>query len=104
MRIFQAEGYIAIDFDKRRTRMIAKKSAGPFVGFSDVDPQEESYEEVDELEHEIGAFITAARDGTPPAVGGVEGLRALKAAFAITDSLKANWDLVEKADKSFRQA
>jgi len=99
MRIFQADGYIAIDFDKRKTRMVAKKSAGPVAGFSDVDVQEESYEEIDELQREVESFIAATRDGTPPAVSGAEGLRALEAALAITNSLEGNWDMVDKADK-----
>ncbi len=88
MRIFQADAYIAVDFDKRKTRMVAKKGAGPVAGFSDVDLQEESYEEVDELEREVNAFIAAARDGTPPMVTGEDGLRALEAALAVSDSLK----------------
>jgi len=103
MRIFQANGYIAIDFDKRKTRMVAKKSTGPVGGLSDVDLQEESYEEVDELQREIEAFISAARNGTPPVVGGAEGLRALEAALAVTDSLKANWATVEKTSKLSRR-
>ena len=77
MRIFQADAYIAVDFDKRKRRMVAKKGAGPVAGFSDVDLQEESYEEVDELEREVNAFIAAARDGTPPMVTGEDGLKPI---------------------------
>lgn len=101
MRVFQADGYIAVDFDKQKTRMVAKKSAGPVAGFSDFDMQEESYKEVDELQCEVEAFIAAVRDGTPVAVDGAEGLRALEAALAVTDSLKANWAAVEKTGKFF---
>ena len=90
MRIFQPDAYIAIDFDKRKTRIVEKKSAGPIGGFSDVDMEEESYEEVDELEREVEAFIAAVLDGTPPAVSGKDGLRALEAALTVTDSLRAN--------------
>ena len=59
--------------------------------------EEESYEEVDELEREIEAFIAAVQDGTPPVVSGQDGLRALEAAFSVTDSLSANWDIVQAA-------
>jgi len=97
MRIFQADAYIAVDFDKRKTRIIGKKIAGPVGGFSDVDMEEESYEEVDELEREIEAFIAAARDGTPPVVSGQDGLRALEAALSVSASLSANWDIVQAA-------
>jgi len=90
MRIFQPDAYIAIDFDKRKTRIVEKKSAGPIGGFSDVDMEEESYEEVDELEREVEAFIAAVLDGTPPAVSGEDGRRALEAALTVTDSLRAN--------------
>ena len=93
MRIFQSDAYIAVDFDKRKTRIIGKKSAGPIAGFSDVDVEEESYEEVDELEREVEAFIAAVRDGTPPMVSGEDGLRALEAALSVADSLRANWDI-----------
>ena len=90
MRIFQPDAYIAIDFDKRKTRIVEKKSAGPIGGFSDVDMEEERYEEVDEPEREVEAFIAAVLDGTPPAVSGEDGLRALEAALTVTDSLRAN--------------
>jgi len=97
MRIFQADAYIAVDFDTRKTRMVAKRGTGPVAGFSDVDMEEESYEEVDELEREVESFIAAVRGGTPPKVTGEDGLRALEAALAVSDSLKANWDVVEAA-------
>ena len=97
MRIFQSDAYIAVDFDKRKTRIVAKKSAGPVAGFSDIDVEEQSYEEVDELEREVEAFIAAVRDGTAPVVSGEDGLRALEAALNVTDSLRANWDIVQAA-------
>ena len=97
MRIFQSDAYIAVDFDKRKTRIVGKKSAGPVGGFSDVDVEEEGYEEVDELEREVEAFIAAVHDGTPPVVSGEDGLRALEAALSVADSLSANWDIVQTA-------
>ncbi|MDP7641220.1 MAG: Gfo/Idh/MocA family oxidoreductase [Alphaproteobacteria bacterium] len=97
MRIFQPDAYIAVDFDKRKTRIVGKKSAGPIAGLSDVAMQEESYEEVDELEREVEAFIAAVRDGAPPVVSGEDGLRALEAALGVADSLKANWQIVRAA-------
>ena len=97
MRIFQSDAYIAVDFDKRKTRIVAKKSAGPVAGFSDIDVEEQSYEEVDELEREVEAFIAAVQGGTPPVVSGEDGLRALEAALSVTDSLRANWDIVQAA-------
>ena len=97
MRIFQAAAYIAVDFDKRKTRIVGKKNAGPIAGINDVQMEEESYEEVDELEREIEAFIAAVQGGTPPVVSGQDGLRALEAALSVTDSLSANWDIVQAA-------
>ena len=97
MRIFQADTYIAVDFDKRKTRIVGKKNAGPIAGINDVQMEEESYEEVDELEREIEAFIAAVQGGTPPVVSGQDGLRALEAALSVTDSLSANWDIVQAA-------
>jgi len=97
MRIFQPDAYIAVDFDKRKTRIVGKKSAGPVTGLADVEMEEESYEEVDELEREVEAFIAAVLDNTPPIVSGEDGLRALEAALTVTDSLRANWRVVRKA-------
>lgn len=97
MRIFQSDAYIAVDFDKRKTRIVGKKNAGPIAGINDVQMEEESYEEVDELEREIEAFIAAVQGGTPPVVSGQDGLRALEAALSVTDSLSANWDIVQAA-------
>ena len=97
MRIFQADAYIAVDFDKRKTRIVGKKNSGPIAGISDVQMEEESYEEVDELEREVEAFIAAVQGGTPPVVSGQDGLRALEAALSVTDSLSANWDIVQAA-------
>ncbi|MEC9454469.1 MAG: Gfo/Idh/MocA family oxidoreductase [Pseudomonadota bacterium] len=99
MRIFQADAYIAVDFDKRKTRIVGKKNAGPIAGINDVQMEEESYEEVDELEREIEAFIAAVQGGTPPVVSGQDGLRALEAALSVTDSLSANWDIVQAATR-----
>ena len=97
MRIFQADTYIAVDFDKRKTRIVGKKNAGPIAGINEVQMEEESYEEVDELEREVEAFIAAVQGGTPPVVSGQDGLRALEAALSVTDSLSANWDIVQAA-------
>jgi len=97
MRIFQSDAYIAVDFDKRKTRIVGKKNAGPIAGINDVQMEEESYEEVDELEREVEAFIAAVQGGTPPVVSGQDGLRALEAALSVTDSLSANWDIVQAA-------
>ena len=99
MRIFQSDAYIAVDFDKRKTRIVGKKNAGPIAGINDVQMEEESYEEVDELEREIEAFIAAVQGGTPPVVSGQDGLRALEAALSVTDSLSANWDIVQAATR-----
>ncbi|MBT3626578.1 MAG: Gfo/Idh/MocA family oxidoreductase [Rhodospirillaceae bacterium] len=95
MRIFQPDAYIAVDFDKRKTRIVAKKSAGPIGGLADVDMEEQSYEEVDELEREVEAFIAAVQGGTPPAVSGEDGRRALEAALTVTDSLRANLEIMQ---------
>ncbi len=99
MRIFQPDAYIAIDFDKRSTRIVGKKSAGPISGLADVAMEEESYEEVDELEREVEAFIAAVRDGTPPIVSGEDGRRALEAALTVTDSLRANLEVMRKGSR-----
>ena len=89
MRIFQRDTYISVDFDAQTIRSFRKVGdAGD--GMPNVVPSQESYEETDPLELELTAFVTSARDGTPPLVTGDDGLRALLAAQRVTDSLRDN--------------
>jgi predicted dehydrogenase len=97
MRVFQPDAYIAIDFDRRQTRTIRKKAGAAVTGIADVSIEEETYEEVDELEREIDAFLAAIEAGSAPLVTGEDGRRALAAAIMIDDSLRANWETARRS-------
>ena len=90
MRVFQRDTYVSVDFEAQTIRTFRKTGApggGPLPG---VETAEESFQETDALEREIAAFLAAARDGTRPLVSGEDGLRALRAAHRVTESLRAN--------------
>lgn len=92
MRIFQPDCYIGIDFLERSVRVVEKGDVEPGSPYPGIRMDRRTYEEVDALEREIAAFAAAVADGTPPLVGGEDGLKALEAAIMITGSLRAHWD------------
>ncbi|MGH7043345.1 MAG: Gfo/Idh/MocA family protein, partial [Acetobacteraceae bacterium] len=90
MRIFAADGYLAVDFANRKMTVIRRGHGQklPFVeGFG---VEEVSWNDHDALEAEHAAFIAAILDNAPVAVDAAAGRRALAAALAITDSMAAS--------------
>jgi len=55
-----------------------------------VSIEEQSLEAGDALKAEIESFLACIRDGTPPVVGGEDGLRALETALRITEQVRAS--------------
>lgn len=97
MRVFQSDRYITVDFAGRKICSISSRGGGPPSDLGDIDIVEEGYADDDPLQKEIEAFITAVVQRTPPVVSGEEGLRALKAAVMINDSMRSHAAFVEKA-------
>jgi predicted dehydrogenase len=88
MRIFTAEGYVAIDFANRRMSVI-RRDAGQKLPFIDgFGHQEISWQDHDALEAEHAAFIAAIADGAPVLVDAAAGRRALAAALAVTEEME----------------
>jgi predicted dehydrogenase len=90
MRIFAADGYLAVDFANRKMTVIRRGhgQALPFVdgfGIEDV-----SWQEHDALEAEHAAFVAAILDGAPVVVDAAAGRRALAAALAVGESMAAS--------------
>ncbi|MBW4092098.1 MAG: Gfo/Idh/MocA family oxidoreductase [Proteobacteria bacterium] len=97
MRIFAADGYLAVDF-ANRTMTVIRRGHGqalPFIeGFG---VEEISWQDHDALEAEHAAFVASILDGSPVAVDAAAGRRALAAALAITDAMAASRDRMRQA-------
>ena len=96
MRIFQPDSYISVDFLARSVTAMRRTFRPTDPDTPDITVESSSYEEVDELEREIEAFVKAVNDREPPAVTGEDGLKALEAAIMISRSLEAHAELVRQ--------
>ncbi|MDD2942374.1 MAG: Gfo/Idh/MocA family oxidoreductase [bacterium] len=91
IRVFQPDVYISLDFGAKRLKIYQKKAGeGVTPDIPAIDFRELPVEERDALEHEIEAFIEASATGTSPEVTGEDGLRALRLAEQITESMRIN--------------
>jgi len=90
MRIFAADGYLAIDFANRKMTVIRRGHGQPLPFVDGFGLEEVSWQDHDALEAEHRAFIAAIQDGAPVLVDAAAGRRALQAALAITESMAAS--------------
>ena len=90
MRIFQPDAYFSIDFVQRKLAILRNGKGEMFPGVPRISREERSFDEGDDLEREIEAFLYAVKTRTPPPVSGLDGRRALETAFLITESLKSH--------------
>lgn len=97
MRVFQADRYVTVDFAGRKVCSISSRAKGPPSSLGDIDVIDDEYSDDDPLQKEIDAFILSVANRTPPVISGEEGLRALKAAIMINDSMHTHAAFVEKA-------
>ena len=97
MRIFQPGAYISVEFDNHKIRVVRKGAEGPPGDLPEVTVEEDVYDEGDDLEREIDAFLGAIIDKRPPLVSGVDGRRAVEAAIMINRSLRKNWEVLQGA-------
>ena len=90
MRVFEDEAYLSIDLQQKILTVI-RKGEQPAVGdLPQVVIDERTYEQGDALKAEIEAFVASIRTGTPPMVGGAEGLAALETAIRIAALVAAS--------------
>lgn len=87
MRIFGPDTYLSVDFVASRLTRLRKINAG---GSIDIERTEDVFENVDSLADEIDSFIDAVQLGRPPVISGEDGLRNLRVATLISDSLMAH--------------
>jgi predicted dehydrogenase len=108
IRVFSPDAYVSLDYDKRQALLVRKsptltraeleRAAGgggdlaalAAPDFGDLLTTEMlPIEEAEPLKAEIRAFLASIAGGSPPAVGGLEGLRALVLAERILADLRA---------------
>lgn len=97
MRIFQLDSCVIVDYGRRRICNISKPAGPPPKGPGDIDITEESYELDDPLQKEIDSFALAVAERGTPVVSGEDGLRAVRAAITINDSIRAHTAFVKEA-------
>lgn len=90
MRIFSPECYVQADLAKRSVVIRRRGEGEMFPGIPNISEERQEFGDVDSLALEIGAFVSAVRNGTPVAVSGSDGRDAVRAAEMITDSLQAH--------------
>ncbi len=90
MRLFSQEGYMSVDFGARKLMMIGRERGLPLPGTGGGRIEESSWKEHDSLEAEHAAFVASILDGAPVMVDAEAGRRALSAALAVTESMRAN--------------
>jgi len=90
MRIFAAEGYLAVDFAARRLTLIGRGHGKPIPGIGDFGAEDVSWEDRDALAAEHAAFVASVLDGAPVLVDAAAGRRALAAALAVMDGMAAS--------------
>jgi predicted dehydrogenase len=92
VRFFGLEGYHAVDFAKRDLLSL-QRITGP-QGQIEIVQNHVEIAQTDPLEEEVRSFIDAVVRGTPTAVPGREGRRALDVALRILDEIKKSQEKV----------
>lgn len=102
IRFFQPSGYLSVDLLQGAVSMYRRRegfSAAQFQAaltrgdnpdpLQAIEPVPVRVEKAEPLRLELEAFVTCAREGSPPLVGGEEGIRALEVACEIERLLRA---------------
>ncbi len=93
MRIFASDSYMAADFSARTLSVIGRSAGGQAVpGVAGFGMEEVSWTDHDSLAAEHAAFAASCLDGAPVLVDAAAGRRALAAALAVADSMRASRD------------
>ncbi|HVY17774.1 MAG TPA: Gfo/Idh/MocA family oxidoreductase [Rhodopila sp.] len=94
MRIFAQDFYMAADFSARTLTVIGRQDRGvpagqPMPGLAGFGISDVSWEDHDSLAAEHAAFEASILDGAPVLVDAAAGRRALAAALAVGESMRA---------------
>ncbi len=105
LRVFQGNSYLVADFAERRAYAVYREEEPDEDGYPQVSMEDMEIEEHDALEEEIFTFLKAIRSGGVPAVGGLEGRRALSVALEISSQIeqqmKTGWQDLGGASSKF---
>ncbi len=115
VRIFTREAYLSLDFDRREALLVRRSgrltdwarrcAEGTASGQPPAFPELLETEKLvipagEPLKEEIVAAVEAVRSGSPPRVGGGEGLKALRLAERILDDVRVHRAQAEAATPS----
>ena len=97
MRIFAQNSYMAADFSARKLTVIARGVDGglspgqsPAPGLPGFGIEDVAWEDHDSLAAEQAAFVASVLDGAPVLVDAAVGRRALEAALAVGEGMRAS--------------
>jgi DUF1009 family protein/predicted dehydrogenase len=88
LRVFQENSYLVADFAERSAYAVYREEEPDEDGYPQVSLEEMEIEERDALEEEIFTFLNTVKSGGAPAVGGIEGKRALTVALEISSQIE----------------
>lgn len=94
-RVFQRDGYVAIDFQSRHAT-VTRRVPGE-GGRTTLDLEQLTGSDEEPLKLQLASFIHAIRTGAPPVVSGQAGLAALSVAHRIRDAIDVYWAGLERA-------
>lgn len=90
IRFFQDDAYIAVDFQNRKASICRKGEIDQSTGIPCPSVEEIAVPQKDQILAEIEAFVDSVKSGKPPAVSGVDGMRALQLALLIEEKIREN--------------
>lgn len=98
IRIFQKNGYIAVDFAKRDIMHIQRTDKPTTALIPGMEVHQSRFQEGDALAEELRAFTAAVRACRPPVVNGRTGYRALAVALDVMAQIEAAARRMEEDD------
>lgn len=94
IRFFQDDAYIAVDFQNRKASICRKGEIDQSSGIPSPSVEEIAVPQRDQILAEIEAFVDSVSSGKPPAVSGVDGMKALQLALLIEEKIRENTALL----------
>jgi len=104
LRLFQEDGYVAVDFDARSIRIVRRDASVPIDPanpMATIEIEERTFGEADPLRDEIEAFVAAVRGGGPRrGMTGREALVAMELAERVRVALAESADLTDPSPRT----
>lgn len=88
MRIFQADAYFAVDFEKQKLEIRRKGKGEVYPGYPEIFSEPVDIPRGDALLNEVSAFVATVLDGHQPVVSGRDGRQVLAIALDILAQLE----------------